>query len=341
MAEQSIGLVSLVVPDYDEALAFYVGVLGFELVEDSFVPEQNKRWVVIAPPGARESRLLLARASTAEQASRIGNQTGGRVFLFLYTDDFERDFRRYRAQGVVFVREPVQQPYGTVAVFRDPWGTLWDLLQPRRAADTEAPVAPLSALRLPFDGTWFVAQAGDTLNVNHHMGVRAQWFGVDFAKTGGASGRALASSTAPTGNDEWYGWDAPVLSPADGTIVAVESAWPDHPPGVHDRAHPAGNHVAIALAPGAYLFLAHLRQHSPSVAVGDPVRRGQPLGRCGNSGNSDAPHLHVHAQDTPVLGDGTGQPMTFAGLDLQLSGKAFANVTWPLIAGLFVSPHAA
>jgi catechol 2,3-dioxygenase-like lactoylglutathione lyase family enzyme len=129
--KQSIGLVSLVVPDYDEALAFYVGTLGFTLVEDSFVPEQNKRWVVVAPPGATESRLLLARASNPEQSSRVGNQTGGRVFLFLYTDDFARDHRAFRERGVVFVREPSQQPYGTVAVFRDPWGNLWDLFQPK------------------------------------------------------------------------------------------------------------------------------------------------------------------------------------------------------------------
>lgn len=129
--QQSLGLVSLVVPDYDEALAFYVGILGFELVEDSLVPEQNKRWVVVAPRGARESKLLLARASNQEQASRVGNQTGGRVFLFLYTDDFARDYENYRSKGVAFVREPVQHPYGTVAVFRDPWGNLWDLLQPR------------------------------------------------------------------------------------------------------------------------------------------------------------------------------------------------------------------
>jgi catechol 2,3-dioxygenase-like lactoylglutathione lyase family enzyme len=128
--KQSIGLVSLVVPDYDEAIAFYVGTLGFHLIDDSFVPEQNKRWVVVAPPGSSETKLLLARASNSEQASRIGNQTGGRVFLFLYTDDFARDYNDYRAKGVVFVREPVQQPYGTVAVFRDPWGNLWDLLQP-------------------------------------------------------------------------------------------------------------------------------------------------------------------------------------------------------------------
>ena len=128
---QSIGLVSLVVPDYDEALAFYLGVLGFELVEDTFVPEQQKRWVVVAPPGSQGTRLLIARAANPEQASRIGNQTGGRVFLFLHTDDFGRDYDAYRAKGVVFVRPPAEHPYGTVAVFRDPWGNLWDLLQPR------------------------------------------------------------------------------------------------------------------------------------------------------------------------------------------------------------------
>ena len=129
--KQSIGLVSLVVPDYEEALAFYVGILGFTLVEDLPVPEQNKRWVVVAPPGSTGTRLLLARASTPEQSTRVGNQTGGRVFLFLYTDDFARDYRAFRKKGVVFVREPVEQPYGTVAVFRDPWGNLWDLFQPR------------------------------------------------------------------------------------------------------------------------------------------------------------------------------------------------------------------
>ena len=128
--KQSIGLVSLVVHDYDEALAFYVGTLGFSLVEDTPVPEQNKRWVVVAPPGATESKLLLARASSPEQVSRVGNQTGGRVFLFLNTDNFERDYESFKRKGVVFVREPAQQPYGTVAVFQDPWGNLWDLLQP-------------------------------------------------------------------------------------------------------------------------------------------------------------------------------------------------------------------
>ena len=128
--KQAIGLVSLVVREYDEAIAFYVGALGFTLVEDSYVPEQDKRWVVVAPPGSTESSLLLARASTAEQAAHVGNQTGGRVFLFLYTDDFDRDYANYKAKGVAFVREPKEEPYGTVAVFRDLYGSLWDLIQP-------------------------------------------------------------------------------------------------------------------------------------------------------------------------------------------------------------------
>ncbi|MFN8525455.1 MAG: VOC family protein [Chloroflexota bacterium] len=127
---QSIALVSLVVPDYDEALAFYVGVLGFELIEDRYVPEQDKRWVVVAPRGSTGCALLLARAATQEQASRIGNQTGGRVFLFLHTGDFNRDMAVYRERGVEFVRPARREPYGTVAVFRDPWGNLWDLLEP-------------------------------------------------------------------------------------------------------------------------------------------------------------------------------------------------------------------
>jgi len=128
---QVLGLVSLVVHDYDEALAFYVGTLGFDLVEDSEVPEQAKRWVVVRPPGTGRGAILLARASTPEQVEHVGNQTGGRVFLFLYTDDFERDYAAYRAKGVEFVRPPQDMPYGRVAVFRDLYGNLWDLLQPR------------------------------------------------------------------------------------------------------------------------------------------------------------------------------------------------------------------
>ena len=129
--KQSLGLVSLVVRDYDEALSFFIGKLGFDLVEDTFVPEQSKRWVAVSPPGASESRLLLAKASSPEQESRVGQQTGGRVFLFLYTDDFWRDYEQYKAKGVEFVRPPKEEPYGVVAVFKDLYGNLWDLLQPK------------------------------------------------------------------------------------------------------------------------------------------------------------------------------------------------------------------
>lgn len=127
--KQTLGLVALVVREYDEALAFYVGVLGFRLVEDTYIPQQEKRWIVIAPSGSTGSQILLARAVGEEQSSRIGNQTGGRVFLFLDTDDFWRDYRAYQAKGVVFVREPKEEPYGTVAVFKDVYGNQWDLVQ--------------------------------------------------------------------------------------------------------------------------------------------------------------------------------------------------------------------
>jgi catechol 2,3-dioxygenase-like lactoylglutathione lyase family enzyme len=123
--------IALVVRDYDEALAFYVGKLGFELVEDTYIPEQDKRWVTIRPPGAppQATTILLARASGDHQANYIGNQAGGRVFLFLATDDFARDHARFSAAGVEWVRPPAQQPYGQVAVFRDLYGNLWDLIE--------------------------------------------------------------------------------------------------------------------------------------------------------------------------------------------------------------------
>ena len=127
--KQSIIHVALVVRDYDEAIAFFCEKLHFDLVEDTYQPEQDKRWVVVAPPGAQGTNLLLARASTPEQEAVIGNQTGGRVFLFLSTDDFWRDYHQMQSAGINFVREPKTAPYGTVAVFEDLYGNLWDLIE--------------------------------------------------------------------------------------------------------------------------------------------------------------------------------------------------------------------
>lgn len=127
--KQSIAHIALVVRDYDEALDFYVNKLNFELIEDTYQPEQDKRWVVVAPPGGSGTTLLLARASKPEQEPFIGNQTGGRVFLFLNTDDFWRDYNTMLSKGIKFVREPKQADYGMVAVFEDLYGNLWDLLQ--------------------------------------------------------------------------------------------------------------------------------------------------------------------------------------------------------------------
>ena len=127
--KQSIAHVALVVRDYDEAIQFYTEKLKFTLVEDTYQPEQDKRWVLIAPPGSDGTTVLLAKASKPEQEPFVGNQTGGRVFLFLCTDDFWRDYNAMVDRGITFVREPKVEPYGTVAVFEDLYGNLWDLLQ--------------------------------------------------------------------------------------------------------------------------------------------------------------------------------------------------------------------
>ena len=127
---QAIIHVALIVRDYDEAIEYYCQKLRFTLVEDSYQPEQDKRWVVVVPPGSNGAGLLLARASTPEQEAFIGDQTGGRVFLFLSTDDFWRDYNEMLSAGIRFVREPKNAPYGTVAVFEDLYGNLWDLIQP-------------------------------------------------------------------------------------------------------------------------------------------------------------------------------------------------------------------
>jgi len=129
---QQIGYIALVVREYDEAIVFYTEILGFQLIEDSGATDRegrDKRWVLVAPRGSDGTKLLLARASTPEESSRIGNQTGGRVFLFLHTDDFWRDYREMTARGVKFREAPREEAYGTVAVFEDLYGNQWDLLQ--------------------------------------------------------------------------------------------------------------------------------------------------------------------------------------------------------------------
>lgn len=128
--KQSIIHIALVVRDYDEAIAFYCHKLHFTLVEDTYQPEQDKRWVVVAPPGSTGTTLLLARVSKPEQEPFIGRQTGGRVFLFLQTDDFWRDYNEMLSLGIKFIRPPKTAPYGTVAVFEDLYGNLWDLIGP-------------------------------------------------------------------------------------------------------------------------------------------------------------------------------------------------------------------
>ena len=127
--KQFIVHIALVVEDYDEAINFYVNKLKFELIEDTYQVQQNKRWVVVSPPGSNGVTLLLARASKPEQKAVVGDQTGGRVFLFLATDDIWRDYERMVLEGITFIRQPQPQDYGTVAVFEDLYGNLWDLIE--------------------------------------------------------------------------------------------------------------------------------------------------------------------------------------------------------------------
>lgn len=197
----------------------------------------------------------------------------------------------------------------------------------------ETPIA--ADYRLPFRGRWFVAQGGDTPNVNHHMSVRAQWFGIDFVKVGGPSGRALTEAEDP-GVSDFYSWGQEVLAPVDGIVQSVVEGLPDNPIGTKDLRNPAGNHVVIAAADDQFVFLAHMQKGSVRVKSGQRVVAGNALGLCGNSGNSAAPHIHMHVQDVPTLNQGNGQNVMFKGINVELSGKTFEGVDWPLIRGLFV-----
>lgn len=138
---QKLGCIALLVPDYDAAIAYYTGVLGFDLIEDTPLPK-GQRWVLVAPPGSCETRILLAQAKGDAQHQRVGDQTGGRVFLFLHTDDFWRDYHAYVARGVQFLETPREESYATVVVFQDTFGNRWDLLQPQAPALSGTEAAP-------------------------------------------------------------------------------------------------------------------------------------------------------------------------------------------------------
>lgn len=197
-------------------------------------------------------------------------------------------------------------------------------------------IADAQEFRLPFNGRWFVMQGGDTPNVNQHMNLAAQWFGIDFAKVSGPSQRELARGAA-TKVEDFFSWGEPVLAPVDGMIVSVTDGLPDNALGIKDAQHAAGNHVVIKVMENRFVFVAHLQRGSVVVKAGQKIKRGERLGLCGNSGNSDFPHIHMHVQDGPEFNVGHGQNQVFTGMNVELNGKYFSNVSWPLIRGLFVA----
>jgi hypothetical protein len=179
--------------------------------------------------------------------------------------------------------------------------------------------------QLPFAGRWFVMHGGDTVNVNHHMAVSAQWYGLDFMKVGEPGGRALHKSNGKKVED-YYSWGDEVFAPISGKLEIVVDGVPDNRIGVQDRHNIAGNHVVIQTEANRFVFVAHLLNGSVCVKRGDYVTAGQLIGKCGNSGNSTAPHIHMHTQDTPILNNGQGQNMIFANIDVELTGKIFEKV---------------
>lgn len=189
--------------------------------------------------------------------------------------------------------------------------------------------------RLPFEGRWFVMAGGDTINVNHHMRAPSQMYGVDFMKTGGFTNRGIAKGNAQS-LDDYYSWGQPVLSPVDGVVRKVHDGDPDNPIGKSDRKNAFGNHVVIEAGPKEFVYLGHLQKGSVAVKEGARVTAGQTLGKCGNSGNTSGPHIHMHVQNQLKPYTGRGQNISFKGIAVLLSGKQFDNVDWPLIQGLFV-----
>ena len=189
--------------------------------------------------------------------------------------------------------------------------------------------------RLPFDGRWFVMAGGDTINVNHHMVERSQWFGIDFMKTGGTSNRAVAKGDGKS-LDDYYSWGQSVLSPVDGVVRKIHDSEPDNPIGTRDKNNAFGNYVVIEAGPKEFVYLAHFQKSSVTVKEGEKIKAGRLLGKCGNSGNTDWPHIHMHVQSQFKPYSGAGQNITFKGIVVLLSGKQFDNVEWPMIKGLFV-----
>lgn len=189
--------------------------------------------------------------------------------------------------------------------------------------------------RLPFDGRWFVMNGGDTINVNHHMREISQWYGVDFMKTGGFGDRSVAKGEGKALED-FYSWGQPVLSPVAGVVRKAHDGMPDNPIGTTDKDNAFGNYVVIEAGESQFVYLAHLQKGTVAVKDGEKVAAGQLLGKCGNSGNTAGPHIHMHVQSQLKPYSGRGQNITFKGIVVLLSGKQFDNVDWPLIQGLFV-----
>jgi hypothetical protein len=189
--------------------------------------------------------------------------------------------------------------------------------------------------RLPCEGRWFVMAGGDTINVNHHMAERSQWFGVDFMKTGGLTNRSVATGDGKSLED-YYSWGEPVVSPVDGIVRKIHDGDRDNPIGGRDKKNAFGNHVVIEAGPKEFIYLGHLQKESVAVREGERVTAGQLLGKCGNSGNTSGPHIHMHVQDELKPYAGRGHNITFKGIVVLLSGKQFDNVDWPLMQGLYV-----
>ena len=189
--------------------------------------------------------------------------------------------------------------------------------------------------RLPFEERWFVMAGGDTINVNHHMVERSQWFGLDFMKTGGPGNRSVAKNDGQALED-FYSWGAAVVSPVAGVVRVVHDGEADHPIGGRDKKNAFGNYVVIEAGPKEFVYLAHFQKGSIAVQEGDQIKAGKVLGKCGNSGNTSGPHIHMHVQDQLHPYTGVGQNVSFQGIVVLLSGKQFDNVEWPLIQGLFV-----